>query len=70
MFRTNSSKEPLAPDMAWRRMKLITREVNQTVLPKATELLQIEFLDDDSRGKSHDEICEMLLQSMYVSCRF
>ena len=52
--------------MAWRRMKLITREVNQTILPKAKELLQ----DEDNREKSHDEICEMLLQSMYVSCRF
>ena len=38
--------------------------MNQTFLPKAKELLG----DEDSQERSHDEICEMLLQSMYVSC--
>lgn len=61
MFRTNASKEALAPDLAWRRMKLISREVNQTILPKAKELIE----NDENSGKSHDEICAMLLQTMY-----
>lgn len=61
MFRTNASKEPLAPDLAWRRMKLISREINQTVLPKAKDIVE----NDENREKSHDEICEMILQAMY-----
>eukprot|EP00585_Thalassiosira_rotula_P007443 CAMPEP_0196139714 /NCGR_PEP_ID=MMETSP0910-20130528/6886_1 /TAXON_ID=49265 /ORGANISM="Thalassiosira rotula, Strain GSO102" /LENGTH=383 /DNA_ID=CAMNT_0041400471 /DNA_START=446 /DNA_END=1597 /DNA_ORIENTATION=+ len=61
MFRTNASKEPLAPDLAWRRMKLITREINQTILPKAKALLE----DDANKEKSHDVICEILLQNMF-----
>lgn len=61
MFRTNASKEPLAPDLAWRRMKIITREINSTILPKAKELLE----NEDNKDKSHDEICDMILQSMY-----
>jgi hypothetical protein len=63
MFRTNASKEQLPPDLAWKRMKLITREVNQTILPKAKALIE----QDNNSEKSHDEICDMLLQSMYVS---
>lgn len=66
MFRTNASKEQLPPDLAWKRMKLITREVNQTILPKAKALIE----QDNNSEKSHDEICDMLLQSMYVSYRF
>jgi len=61
MFRTNASKEPLAPDLAWRRMKLITREINSTILPKAKELIE----NDDNSEKTHEEICTLLLQSMY-----
>lgn len=61
MFRTNSSKEPLAPDLAWRRMKLIQREINQTILPQAKKFLE----DDINKEKSHDEFCELLLQNMY-----
>lgn len=59
MFRTNSSKEPLAPELAWRRMKLITREIGQTILPQAVELIK------DNKGKSHDEICVLLLQKQF-----
>jgi len=59
MFRTNSSKEPLAPDLAWRRMKLITREIAQTILPQAEELVK------ENKGKRHDEICVMLLQKQF-----
>ena len=59
-----AGKEPLAPHQAWRRKGLITKEMNQTFLPKAKELMG----DEDNQERSHDEICEMLLQSMYVSC--
>ncbi|KAL3821684.1 hypothetical protein ACHAXA_003242, partial [Cyclostephanos tholiformis] len=59
MFRTNSSKEPLAPDLAWRRMKLITREIGQTILPQAEELIK------NNKDKSHDEICALLLQKQF-----
>lgn len=61
MFRTNSSKEPLAADLAWRRMKLITREVHQTIVPKAKAVIEKE----ENRGKTHDEICDLALQLMY-----
>lgn len=61
MFRTQASKEPLEPDLAWRRMKQISREINQTILPKAKKFIK----NEDNREKSHNEICEMLLQSMY-----
>lgn len=61
MFRTNASKEPLAPDLAWRRMKLITREIKQTIIPKAEELIA----NGDNKDKSHEEFCELLLQKMY-----
>lgn len=61
MFRTNQSKEPLAPDLAWRRMKRITSEIHNTIVPKVRELLEKE----ENRGKSHDEICALLLQSIY-----
>ena len=56
----------MPPDLAWKRMKLITREMNQTILPKAKALIE----QDDNSEKTHDEICDMLLQSMYVSYRF
>lgn len=61
MFRTNSSKDSLAPDLAWRRMKIISREINQSILPRVKELLD----DEENCDKDHDEICEMLLQYMY-----
>ena len=63
MFRTNASKEPLSPELAWRRMKIIERDIEQTILPTAKEVVE----DVENSGKSHDEICEMMLQSMYVS---
>lgn len=63
MFRTNASKEPLGPDLAWRRMKLLTREINQTILPKAKEMIE----NDENSEKSHDEICALVLQRMFVS---
>lgn len=62
MFRTIASKEPLAPDLAWRRMKLITREINTSILtPEYKAVIESE----EHRDKSHDEICDLLLQIMY-----
>jgi hypothetical protein len=42
-------------------MKLITREIGQTILPMA------EVLIKDAKGKNHDEICALLLQKQFVS---
>lgn len=61
MFRTNSSKDTLAPDLAWRRMKLIEREIKMHILPKVKEVLE----DDDNKNKSHDDVCDIVLQKMY-----
>ena len=64
MLRDNASKEQLAPVQAWRRMKLINKEIDENILPKAKELLEE---DEGNQGKSHGAMCEMLLQIMYVS---
>ena len=58
-----AGKEPLAPPQAWRRKELIVKEIKKTFLPKAKQLLG----DESNQGKGHEEICEMLVQSMYVS---
>jgi hypothetical protein len=42
-------------------MKLITREIGQTILPQAEELIK------NNKDKSHDEICALLLQKQFVS---
>ena len=63
MFRTQASREPLDSHLAWRRMKQISREINETILPKAKEVIE----NEDNMEKSHDEICDALLQSMFVS---
>ncbi|KAL3764267.1 hypothetical protein ACHAWU_004079 [Discostella pseudostelligera] len=56
MFRTGTSKEQLPPVLAWRRMKLIAREISQTILPNAQKLVE------EGPTRSHDEICELLLE--------
>jgi len=66
MFRTIASKEPLAPDLAWRRMKLITREINTSILTPAYRAV---IQSDENKDKSHDEICDILLQIMYDDSR-
>lgn len=63
MFQGNARKGALGPVLAWRRMKSITKDLDQTFLPKAKVLLE----DEVDHEKSHDEICEMLLQSLHVS---
>ena len=57
----NAGKDALKPVQAWRRMKSITKELDGNFLPKAKVLLE----DEGNQGKSHDEICEMLLQRSY-----
>jgi len=66
LFRTISSKEPLEPDLAWRRMKLITREISTSILTaEYKEVIE----SDQNKDKSHDEICDILLQMMYDESR-
>lgn len=65
MFRTIASKEPLAPDLAWRRMKLIEREIATSITTPYKAVIE----SDDNRGKSHDEVCDALLQHMYDQSR-
>jgi len=66
MFRTKTSKEPLSPILAWKRMKIISREIHSTILPRAKELIG----NDDNSEKSHEEICALLLQSMYEESKY
>jgi len=66
MFRTIASKEPLAPDLAWRRMKLITREIGASILTPAYRAV---LASDEHADKSHDERCDLLLQLMYDDSR-
>jgi len=58
MYRTQRSKEPLAPDLAWRRMKLIEREVKNSILPKVKEM-------EGAEDMSHEKICHEYLQNKY-----
>lgn len=57
LFRTATGKTPLTPELAWRRMKLIDREISQAILPKFTELW-----NQDGGNKSHDYVCDRFLQ--------
>lgn len=42
-------------------MKLIAREISQTILPNAQKLVE------EGPTRSHDEICELLLEMDFVS---
>ena len=59
MFRTASGKVPLTPDLAWRRMKVIEREITKAIISKIEPLLE--------DNASHNELCEEFIQSQYVS---
>lgn len=61
MYRTAASKALLTPELSWRRMKLIDREIQKTIVPKVMQMSTTE--------KTHDEICNMYLQQEYVSFR-
>lgn len=57
MYRTATSKEPLNADVAWKRMKLIDREI-QIIITKLKPYLE---------GKSPEEACELFVQTQYES---
>mmetsp|Transcript_14629 Transcript_14629/g.14108 ORF Transcript_14629/g.14108 Transcript_14629/m.14108 type:complete len:333 (-) Transcript_14629:83-1081(-) len=57
MYRTASSKLPLSADLAWRRMKLIDREIQKIIIPKIKP-----FLESD---KDHKDICSEFIQDQY-----
>lgn len=63
MLRTQASGERLPMDLAWRRMKVLDKEIKTAILPKVKGLFEGGLGD----GKTHEEICEMVLQSDYVS---
>lgn len=57
MFRTASGRLPLSPDLAWRRMKLIDREIMKHVVPQMEP-----FIDPD---KTHQQACDDYIQHQY-----
>lgn len=60
LFRTATGKTPLTPELAWRRMKLIDREIGQQILPKFSELWNRYGSD-----RSHDYVCDQFLQQEF-----
>jgi len=58
MFRTATGKLLLSPELAWRRMKIINRDIRKTIIPK------IPILIDGC--KNHDELCTKFLQHEYT----
>lgn len=60
LFRTATGKTPLTPELAWRRMKLIDREIGQQILPKFSELWNTHGSD-----KTHDYVCDQFLQQEF-----
>jgi hypothetical protein len=60
MWRTGTSKEPMQPETAWKRMKLIEKEVEK-VVEKIRPLCE--------EGRAHEEVCTDYIQQQYVSKR-
>lgn len=58
MFRTAAGKVVLSPELAWRRMKLIHRDISKTIIPKINILIK--------GCKDHDELCTKFLQHTYA----
>jgi len=58
MFRTATGKLLLSPELAWRRMKIINRDIRKTITPKINMLIE--------GCKSHDELCKKFLQHEYT----
>lgn len=58
MWRTGSSKEPLTPEIAWKRAKSVDAELEK--LAKALKPFVVA-------GKTHNEIVDMLVQSLFES---
>mmetsp|Transcript_15955 Transcript_15955/g.22843 ORF Transcript_15955/g.22843 Transcript_15955/m.22843 type:complete len:156 (+) Transcript_15955:306-773(+) len=59
LFRTVTGKVPLSPELVWRRMKVIDKEISKSILSAITPFLK--------EGKSHDDVCEDFIQHQYVS---
>lgn len=62
-FHKKHLKEPLTSDLAWKRLNTISARLNETILPKAKELIEIGYSDNNS----HEDFCEILLQTILVS---
>jgi hypothetical protein len=58
MWRTGTSREPMQPETAWKRMKLIEKEV---------EKIKERIKPFVAEGRSQKETCDMFVQKQYVS---
>jgi hypothetical protein len=59
LWRTGTSKEPMQIDTAWKRMKLIEKEIEKLIEEKVKPLY--------AEGKTHEEICSEFVQKQYES---
>lgn len=59
MYRTASGKTPLSPDLAWRRMKIIDREIAKTIIPGVKPFICPEL--------THQQACDAYIESQYQS---
>ena len=57
MFRTASGKKPLSSELAWRRMKLIDREIAKTIIPGVKPFM--------GPGVTHQQACDAYIQSQF-----
>lgn len=58
MWRTGTSKEPLTPESAWKRVRLVEKELEK-IRDKVKPLCE--------EGKSHDDIVNEFIQQQFVS---
>lgn len=58
LWRTGTSKEPLEADLAWKRMKMITPN-----LQDLSEKMRPHFVE----GLSHDDLITVFIQGQYIS---
>jgi hypothetical protein len=58
LWRTASSKEPMLAETAWKRMKMIEKDIE-----KMAEKIKPLCTD----GKGHHEVCSEYVQQLYVS---
>jgi len=57
MFRTASGKIPLTPELAWRRMKQVDKDIEKTITPELATLF--------SEDIPHDEVCQKYIQKQF-----
>lgn len=55
MWRTGTSREPMNPETAWKRRKLLNKELEK-IASEVRPLMQ---------GRTHDEACELYIQQQY-----